>query len=464
MNNYLETEKTSKLLLKFSIPCVLSLLISALYNIVDQIFIGNSNVGAIGNTATTIVFPLTCIALAFGLMLGDGTAAYMSICQGKREYNKLAKAVISATVVSIIVSAIFLAICFPLLNQILDFFGAKTPESLEKSREYCFVILIGVPFYIIMSMLNSIIRADGSPKIAMFTMVLGAVLNIILDAVFIFPMNMGLTGAALATIIGQIASFIVSVVYMMRPKTFKYEKSNVGFSFKELISVLKLGFSSFLTQISIVIISIVSMNMLAKYGTMSKYGTNDPQAIVGVVMKVFTIVINIAVGIAAGGQPIVGYNFGAGRLDRVKELFKQIIIANIILGLIATLIFQLFPEAVIKMFGSNSANPELYIEFGVKAVRIYLMLILFTILQKVSSIFLQSIGSPVKATILSLVRDVISFVPLTIILPIYMGIDGILWSAPLADVCGIILTIILIIVQFKQINKKYDTQSVDKKA
>lgn len=353
------------MLLKFSIPCILSLLISALYNIFDQIFIGNSNVGAIGNTATSIVFPLTCIALAFGLLIGDGAAAYISLCQGRKENDKIGRAIFTAISVSVIISLIFIIIAFPLLDNILALFGAKTLESLEKSHEYGFIILIGVPFYIIMNMLNSIIRADGSPKIAMISMVLGAVINVILDAVFIFPLNMGLTGAALATIIGQIASFLVSVIYMFRTKTFKITKHDCKISLDKLKWILKLVLSSFLTQISI-----VTMNMLAKYGA------NDPQAIVGVVMKVFTIVINIAVGIAAGGQPIVGYNYGAGKIKMVKELLGLILVSNIILGIIATLIFQLFPEAIIKMFGSNSKNPDLYIEFGIKAVRIYLMLIL----------------------------------------------------------------------------------------
>lgn len=327
MQNYLETEKTSKLLLKFSLPCVLSLLISALYNIVDQIFIGNSNVGAIGNTATTIVFPLTCIALAFGLLIGDGAAAYMSLCQGRKENDKIGRAIFTAISVSVIISIIFIIIAFPLLDNILALFGAKTLASLEKSHEYGFIILIGVPFYIIMNMLNSIIRADGNPKIAMISMVLGAVINVILDAVFIFPLNMGL-----------------------------------------------------------------------------------------------------------------------------------ILVSNIILGIIATLIFQLFPEAIIKMFGSNSKNPDLYIEFGIKAVRIYLMLILFTIIQKVSSIFLQAIGNPIKAIILSLVRDVIAFVPLTILLPLALGINGILWSSVFADIIAIILTAILLLFEVRKMNKMFNTK------
>lgn len=315
------------MLLKFSLPCILSLLISVLYNIVDQIFIGNSNVGAIGNTATTIVFPLTCIALAFGLLIGDGAAAYMSLCQGRKENDKIGRAIFTAISVSVIISLIFIIIAFPLLDNILALFGAKTLESLEKSHEYGFIILIEVPFYIIMNMLNSIIRADGSPKIAMISMVLGAVINVILDAVFIFQLNMG------------------------------------------LISV-----------------------------------------------------------------------------------------SNIILGIIATLIFQLFPEAIIKMFGSNSKNPDLYIEFGIKAVRIYLMLILFTIIQKVSSIFLQAIGNPIKATILSLVRDVIAFVPLTILLPLALGINGILWSSVFADIIAIILTAILLLFEVRKMNKMFNTK------
>lgn len=315
------------MLLKFSLPCILSLLISVLYNIVDQIFIGNSNVGAIGNTATTIVFPLTCIALAFGLLIGDGAAAYMSLCQGRKENDKIGRAIFTAISVSVIISIIFIIIAFPLLDNILALFGAKTLESLEKSHEYEFIILIGVPFYIIMNMLNSIIRADGSPKIAMISMVLGAVINVILDAVFIFPLNMGF-----------------------------------------------------------------------------------------------------------------------------------ILVSNIILSIIATLIFQLFPEAIIKMFGSNSKNPDLYIEFGIKAVRIYLMLILFTIIQKVSSIFLQAIGNPIKAIILSLVRDVIAFVPLTILLPLALGINGILWSSVFADIIAIILTAILLLFEVRKMNKMFNTK------
>ncbi len=451
--NYLGEEKLGKLIFKFSVPCILSLLISALYNIVDQIFIGNSSVGALGNTATSIVFPLTTIALAFGLMLGDGAAAFMSLCLGKGEKDKIRKTVGTTILFSFIVSMLFYAICFPLLNQILSLFGAKTSESLEKAYEYGFIIVIGFPFYIMMSTMNSIIRADGAPKVAMISMVVGAVTNIILDAVMILALDMGLTGAAIATIIGQILSFIISTIYFFRSKTLKLTIKDFIPDWSCFFETLKLGFSSFLTQISIVIISVVSMNTLAKYGKDSKYGINDPQAIVGVVMKVFTIVINIAVGIASGAQPIIGYNYGAKLYKRVKKGYYIIVVSIAVVGLIATILFQSIPKQIVSMFGANTSNPDLYYEFGVKTVRIYLMLIAITCLQKGSAIFLQSISAPLKATMLSLTRDVICFVPLTICLPMALGIEGVLWAAPISDGISIILTIIFILLEFKKMDK-----------
>lgn len=451
--NYLKEEKIGKLILKFSIPCILSLLVSALYNIVDQIFIGNSNEGALGNTATTIVFPLTVIALAFALMLGDGAAAYMSLCLGKGEKEKISKTVGLSILLSFIISIIFYAICFPLLDQILSLFGAKTAESLTKAHEYGFIIIIGFPFYIMMNTMNSIIRADGSPKIAMASMLAGALTNVVLDGVMILVLNWGLKGAALATIIGQIVSFIISFAYLFKTKTFKLHIKDFIIDWKCLLEVLKLGFSSFLTQISIVIISVVSMNSLAKYGANSKYGINDPQAIVGVVMKVFTIVINIAVGIAAGAQPVIGYNYGAKEYKRVKKGYYIILISTTIVGLIATILFQSIPRQIVGLFGANTANKDLYYEFGELTTRIYLMLIVFTCIQKVSSIFLQSISSPIKSTLLSLTRDVICFVPLTICLPMALGIEGVLWAAPISDGISMILTVIFIIIEFKKMDK-----------
>ena len=452
-SNYLETEKVGKLLVKFSIPCVLSLLISALYNIVDQIFIGNSSVGAIGNTATTIVFPLTCIALAFSLMLGDGAAAYMSLNLGKKENEKVGKTVGVATSLGLLISIIFIAVLFPTLKNVLVLFGAKTSLSLEKSYEYGYVILFGIPFYILGTMFNSIIRADGRPQVAMISMVGGAITNIILDAVFILSLDMGLTGAALATIIGQILTFIISLIYIIKPKNYKLHLIDFLPNKETLVNVLKLGFSSFLTQISIVIISVVSMNTLARYGAESKYGVDDPQAIIGVSMKVFTIFVNIAVGIAAGAQPVVGYNYGAKQFKRVKEIYFKVLLSIIVVGIIATLLFELIPGEIIGIFGSNSSSPELYKEFGIKTIRIYLMLISFTLIQKGTAIFLQSIDKPYKAMLLSLTRDVITIVPLTICLPLSLGIDGVLWAAPIADICGLILSVIFVSIELKKLDK-----------
>ena len=452
-STFLGKEKMSKLIVKFSIPCILSLLVSALYNIVDQIFIGNSSVGTLGNTATTIVFPLTVIALAFGLVLGDGAAAYMSILLGKGENDKLPKVVGTSITISLVCSLLFYVVCFPLLDNILDFFGAKTPESLALAHEYGFIIVIGFPFYILTSTLNSIIRADNSPQVAMISLVAGALFNIVFDALMILVWNMGLFGAALATILGQVVSFVISSLYLFKTKTFKLTLKSFIPDFKKLGSVLKLGLSSFLTQISIVIISVVSMNTLARYGRDSKYGVNDPQAIVGVVMKVFTIVINIVVGIAAGAQPVIGYNYGAKKYDRVKQGYFIVLISSTIVALIATILFQTIPTQIVGLFGAKTTNPETYFEFGEKTVRIYLMFIIFTCIQKVSSIFLQSISSPVKATVLSLVRDVITFVPLTICLPMGMGIEGELWAAPISDTIALVITFILVFLEFKKLDK-----------
>jgi putative MATE family efflux protein len=453
-NNYLIKEKEGKLLLKFSIPCILSLLIAALYNIVDQIFIGNAkNVGAIGNTATTIVYPLTVICLAFGLMFGDGAASLMSLESGKGEGAKNHKIVGNSILCGIIVSIVLLLICFPLLTPILKFFGARDQESLDFSSQYGQIILIGVPFSIIMTLINSIIRADGSPQIAMISMVLGAIINIVLDGLLINNANLGIRGAALATIIGQFASFIVSIIYLIRPKTFKLKLESFKPHFEIITKFSKLGFSSLLTQLAIVVLTIVAMNAIGQYGASSKYGVSEPQAIFGIVTKLFAIIINISVGIAAGSQPLVGYNFGAGEYKRVKKFLTLIVVSNIIIGLLSTLLLQLFPSQIISIFGTNTKNPDLYLEFGVKAIRIYLMLITLTLLGKVTAIYLQASNSPLKAAFLSLLRDIITVVPAMFILPISLGLDGVLWAAPVADIITAIVTITFIILEYKKLNK-----------
>lgn len=454
-NKYLGQEKVSKLLFKFSIPCILSLLISSLYNIVDQIFVGNSNIGYLGNAATTVVYPITIIAVAFAWCFGDGAAAYLSLCQGRNDTKNAHKAIGNSILIAFIISILFVIVGYLFMDKLLYSFGASD-VTISLARDYFKIILLGIPFYMLANSVNSVIRADGSPKFSMAATLIGAVLNIILDPLFIFGFNMGIAGAAWATIIGQIASFLVSLVYFFRTKTFKLNRDSFKMNFKVFNSVIKLGISTFITQMSIVVISLVCNIMLAKYGTQSKYGADIPIATIGICMKVFSIVINIVVGIILGAQPILGFNYGAKKYDRVKETFKLVVISSAIVGIISTLIFELCPELVIKMFGTSDA---LYMEFAVKTFRIFLLLVCFTCLIKVTSIFFQAVGEPLKAAIVSLSRDIVFFVPLVIILPKYIGVIGPLWAAPTADLLGIIISVSLIIVFFKKLTIAKESQN-----
>jgi len=447
-NKYLGEEKISKLLLKFSIPCILSLLISSLYNIVDQIFIGNSELGYLGNAATTVVFPITIIAVAFAWCFGDGTAAFLSLSQGRKDTKNVHKAVGNSIVITIIISILFVILGFCFEENILRLFGASD-TSIDLAKDYFIIILSAIPVYMLANVLSPIIRADGSPRFAMASTLSGAIINIILDPVFIFGLKWGIKGAAWATIIGQIVSCIIALIYLTKTKTFKISIDSFKMNFSLFGNLTKLGISTFITQMSIVIISLVCNIMLAKFGAMSKYGADIPIAVIGIAMKVFTIVINIVVGIVLGAQPILGYNYGARKFDRVKETFKNVIISTIIVGLIATFFFEVCPQVIIRLFGTES---ELYMEFAINTFRIFLMFVTFTCMIKVISIFFQAVGEPTKAAIVSLSRDIVCFVPLVIFLPNLLGINGALWAAPIADTIGIILSCTLVAVFFKKMN------------
>lgn len=447
-NQYLGETKVSKLLLKFSIPCILSLLISSLYNIVDQIFIGNSELGYLGNAATSIVFPITIISVAFAWCFGDGAAAFLSLCQGRNDTKNAHKAIGNSILVNFVISIIFLILGFIFMDKLLYLFGASD-VTIGLAKDYFTIILIFIPIYMMGNMMNAVIRADGSPAFSMASTLTGAVINIILDPIFIFACKWGIKGAAWATVIGQVVSLIIAIVYFTRSKTFKICLDSFKINLKLFSNVVKLGISTFITQMSIVIISLVCNIMLSKYGAMSKYGADIPIAVMGICMKVFTIVINIIVGIILGAQPILGYNLGAKKFDRVKQTFKLVLISTVIVGAIATLIFELCPDIVIKMFGTES---DLYMEFAVLTFRIFLLCIIFTCTIKMTSIFFQAVGEPLKAAIISLTRDIICFVPLVIILPKFMGIKGALWAAPLADMIGIIISVTLIIIFFRKLS------------
>lgn len=461
-SQFLGTEKISKLMLKFSIPCVLSLLVSALYNIVDQIFIGNSELSALGNAATGVVFPIFIIAQAFAWCFGDGCAAYLNICQGRKDTQSAHKAIGTGIIITFSASLLLMAIFFPLKTQLLTLFGASE-NSIGMAVEYFNIILAFFPIYMLSNMMNAVIRADGSPSVSMASMLLGAVINIILDPVFIFGMHWGMTGAALATIIGQCVSFIISFIYFFRTKTFKLTKSSFVPDFKAFSSALKLGTSSFITQMTIVIISLVCNIMLAKYGAMSQYGVDIPIAIIGIESKVFTVVINLVVGIVLGCQPIIGYNIGAKNYDRVKQLYKSILLCTIIIGLASTLLFELAPQAVVGIFGTptNIPNPEDYWIFAEKTFRIFLSLVTFTCTIKMTSIFFQAVGKPVQAVVSSMIRDIVCFIPLILILPRFFGIEGILFAAPVADFIAMIVAVSLTVVYMKSLKDKTASDEAD---
>lgn len=453
-NKYLGKEKVSKLLLKFSIPCILSLLISSLYNIVDQIFIGNSELGYLGNAATSIVFPITIISVAFAWCFGDGAAAFLSLAQGRNDTKNTHKAIGNSILINFIISIIFVVLGFIFMDKLLYLFGASD-VTIGLAKEYFTIILLFIPVYMMANVMNPIIRADGSPAFSMISTLAGAIINIILDPIFIFVCKWGIAGAAWATIIGQVVSLIISIIYFTRTKTFKIALDSFKINWGIFSNVIKLGVSTFITQMSIVAISLVCNIMLARYGAISKYGADIPIAVMGICMKVFTIVINIVVGIILGAQPILGYNFGAKKIDRVKQTYKLVLISTIIVGIISTLIFELCPEVVIRMFGTES---DLYMEFAVLTFRIFLMLITFTCTIKMTSIFFQAVGDPLKAAIVSLLRDIVCFIPVVIILPKFYGVVGALWAAPVADVIGIIVSIILVIIFFKKLNKSQSNE------
>ena len=448
------TEKLSKLMLKFSIPCVLSLLVSALYNIVDQIFIGNSELSTLGNAATGVVFPFFIIAQAFAWCFGDGCAAYLNICLGKKDMQSADKAIGTGVTVTLLTSLLLIAVGYPLKAPLLTLFGASE-NSLGMAIEYLDVILAFFPFFMLSNMMNSVIRADGSPACSMASMLAGAVVNIVLDPLFIFGFHWGMAGAAWATVLGQLVSFLICVWYFFRTKTFRLHPRSLLPDFRAFAGALKLGISSFITQMTILVIVLVSNRMLVRYGAVSQYGVDIPIAVMGIESKVLTVVINIVVGIVLGCQPIIGYNIGAGNYARVKRLFRSILLCTAAVGLAATLLFVLAPHAVARLFGTptNIPNPDDYWLFAEKTFRIFLSLTTFTCIVKVSSIFFQAAGKPVRAVVASMVRDILCFIPLILILPRFFGIEGILYAAPAADLLAMLVSGALMIGYFRQLGK-----------
>lgn len=436
------TEPIGRLIVKFAVPSVIALLVNSLYNIVDQIFIG-WGVGYLGNGATNIVLPITIIALALSMMIGNGGAAYLSLKMGEGEVETAKKGVGNAVTLVTIVSILLAVIFLIWIDPILTLFGA-TDVLRPFALEYGFIIGAGLPFMMISAVINSMIRADGSPKYAMLSMVIGAIINVILDPVFIFVFQMGVKGAAIATIIGQVASFVVSVLYMPHFKSVQLNKSSFAPCAKVSVNIVIFELSSFITQFAITIVMALTNNLLAKYGAQSVYGAEIPLTATGIVMKVNQIMIAILLGIATGTQPIIGYNYGAKSYHRVKKALEISLIASEIVSVAAFLIFQFAPMSVVSLFGSEEG---LYNEFAVKAFRIFLMLCPLTGFQTIAAVYLQAVGKPVKSAILSLARQIIFFVPTALILPIFLGVEGVLWTRPVADGLAFLLSLAFLLYE-----------------
>lgn len=441
------TKPIGSLLVKYSIPCVLSLLINSLYNIVDQIFIGRG-VGYLGNGATNIIFPLTIIAASFGMMFGDGAAAWLSLKSGEGETEKASKGVGNALIMAVAVAVIFLVVCVIFLKPLLYLFGC-TDIIYPYAMDYGKIIIVGLPFMLISTMMGSIIRADGSPRYAMCTVLVGCVLNIILDYIFVFPMNMGIAGAAWATDIGLLASAIMGLLYIPQFKSIRLSGKTMKFSPATCGRICVLGISSFINQATTVVVSALVNNLMREYGAQSVYGAEIPITAMGIVMKVNSILIAFLIGIASGSQPIVGYNYGAKEYGRVKQTYKIAAVAAMIVAAIGLLIFETQPMLLISVFGAES---DLYNEFACKCFRIFLVCCIGTAFHTVTCIFLQSIGKSIKSAILSLARQIILFIPLSLILPTFLGIDGVLWAAAVGDGLAFILAVIFCVLEIKKIN------------
>lgn len=458
-NTYLETTPVSKLMIQYAVPCIISLLVAALYNIVDQIFIANASyLGSYGNAANTVVFPLTVIALAIAVMIGDGCCAFVSLNLGKNEPENAKKSV-GNSVIMVIVSGVVLAVLYLVFStQILSMFGGTVnAETFRQSKEYFFYITLGVPFYMFGQCMNPIIRSDGNPKFAMISTLAGAVLNIIFDPVFIFVFKWGMMGAAVATVMGQVLTAILAIWYLLHMKLVRPTRIDFKLNGSICKRTLILGLTSFLSQISLVAAMAAINNMIRKYGALDIiFGQEQyaqiPMAVVGIVMKFFQIVISIVVGMAAGCIPIVGFNMGAGKKTRVRELFSKLLLSEALVGLVALVIVEFLPKQLIAIFGA--ANESVYYtEFAIRAFRIYLCMMVLACVNKACFIFLQAMGKAAASTFLSMVREIVFGVGFALLLPLYWGLDGVLYSMPLSDILTFIIAVFLIVGTYRELKE-----------
>ena len=455
-NQFLGTERIGKLMRQYAIPCIISLLVGALYNIVDQIFIANASyLGSYGNAANTVVFPLTVVALAIAVMIGDGCCAFVSMALGRNEVDKARRSVGNAVVLSVAGSLVLTAIYLVFADGIIAMFGGTVnEETFHHAQEYFFYITLGIPFYMFGQAMNPVIRADGNPKFAMISTLVGAVINIILDPVFIFVFKWGMMGAAVATVIGQVATALLAVWYLLHMKVIRPAKTDYALSGSVCGRMLTLGITSFLSQISLVAAMAAINNMLRKYGALDAvFGQAQyaqiPMAVVGIVMKFFQIVISIVVGMAAGCIPIVGYNMGAGKTLRVRDLFTRLLVAEALVGAVALVLAEGFPRQLIAIFGAANES-SYYTAFAVKAFRTYLCMMILACVNKACFIFLQAVGKALASTLLSMFREVVFGVGFALLLPVFFGLDGVLYSMPVSDILTFVISAIIIVKTYRE--------------
>lgn len=448
MQNPLGYEKESSLLKKFAIPSIISMLVSSLYNIVDQIFIGQG-VGFLGNAATNVAFPLTTIALAIALLIGIGSASLFSLYLGEKKPERSSSIAGNSISMSVLCSVIYVVLVLVFLEPLLKSFGA-TSTIMPLALEYTRITTLGVPFLITTNVISNLIRADGSPNYSMTCMVAGAIVNTILDPLFIFVFHMGAAGAAIATVAGQVISFFIAAWYIKSFQHIEFNKKSLRISLKDTKEMATIGMSASLNQIAILFVQIVLNNSLTYYGQFTKFGSDIPLAACGIVMKTNAILLAIIIGISQGMQPIIGFNYGAQKYERVKKTFKLAISANLVVSFIGWALFQFCTSTVLSIFGSGDAN---YFEFATMFMRIYLMLVCIDGVQMLSSSFFASIKKAYLGMFLSMTRQVLFLIPLVLILPKFFGLNGILYAAPIADFVAFVVSVICILAEFKKLNE-----------
>lgn len=442
--NPLGSEPVSTLLRRFAVPSVIAMLVSALYNMVDQLFIGHS-IGVLGNAATNVAFPLSMVCTSIGLLCGIGGAANFNLCMGRREPEH-AKSYVGSAISMLAILGVILCVAVQLfLRPMMLLFGA-TPDVIDYACTYTRITSIGFPFLIVTIGGSNLIRADGSPKFSMLCNLVGAIVNTILDPLFIFVFHMGMAGAALATITGQILSFALVVFYLRGFKTLPLSLSDLKPNMACWARIAALGATPAFNQVAMMVVQIVMNNTLTYYGSNSVYGSDIPLACAGIISKVNMLFFSFVIGISQGLQPIVSFNFGAQKYDRVKDAYKKAVFAATAISIVAFLCFQFFPRQIIGIFGSGS---EEYLHFAERYFRIFLFFTFLNGIQPVSSNFFTSIGAPKKGIFLSLTRQIIFLLPLLLIFPYFFGIDGVMYTAPIADLAAASVSIVMVVREFK---------------